>query len=120
MSGLLYRRLDSDGDMLFGLGAAGFLTGREAVRQAIITRIKAYPGEPEEDGAFGAVTEILGLPRTEENRELMELALIERVAGAPGALSVEDAACGYRAGRSCFFSCIVNTEYGPVGIETEI
>ena len=66
---MIYRRLDDNGDYIFGQGNAEFLSGVEAVAQAIITHIKLLLGEWWEDVDNGTPLwqSILGTPGTESN-----------------------------------------------------
>lgn len=45
MADMIYRRLEDDGSYVFGRGKNGFLSGREAVGQAIKTRLLLFQGE---------------------------------------------------------------------------
>jgi hypothetical protein len=40
-----YRKLDANGDPIYGQGDNSFVTDKEAVAQAILTRIKLFEGE---------------------------------------------------------------------------
>lgn len=42
---MIYRMLDTDGDYVLGRGTSEFLSGSEAVAQAIVTNIKLLLGE---------------------------------------------------------------------------
>lgn len=66
---MIYRRLDNDGDYIFGQGNTEFLSGVEAVAQSIITHIKLLLGEWWEDVDNGTPLwqSILGIPGTESN-----------------------------------------------------
>lgn len=66
---MIYRRLDSNGDYIFGQGTTEFLSGVEAVAQAIVTHIKLLLGEWWEDVDNGTPLwqSILGKPGTESN-----------------------------------------------------
>ena len=119
---MIYRRLDVDGDMVMGQGPEGFLTDLQAMDQTVATRLKALRGEwwEEDESELPVVTEILGLPQTEENRAMIELMIVDRITGAEGVIGVEDVQSEYRPGRIFHFSCVVNTLYGRTTAEVDL
>lgn len=64
-----YRMLDTNGDYVLGMGESEFLSGPEAVAQAIVTHIKLLFGEWWEDVNQGTplFQSILGKPGSEEH-----------------------------------------------------
>lgn len=66
---MIYRMLDKDGDYVLGQGKSQFLSGSEAVAQAIVTHIKLLLGEWWEDVNQGTplFQSILGKPGSEEH-----------------------------------------------------
>lgn len=64
-----YRMLDTNGDYVLGMGESEFLSGSEAVAQAIVTHIKLLLGEWWEDVNQGTplFQSILGKPGSEEH-----------------------------------------------------
>lgn len=66
---MLYRRLDSNGDYILGQGNSQFLSGSEAVAQAITTHLKLLLAEWWEDVDNGLPLwqSILGQPGSETN-----------------------------------------------------
>ncbi len=115
---LIYRKLDENGDSLFGHGAEDFLTGVEAITQAILTRLRAIRAARWEGGpsALPGMTEILGAPATGRDREMIDLMVIDRIMDTVGVLSVRDVASEIR-GRAYTFSCVADTVYGSAAIE---
>lgn len=65
---MIYRMLDKDGDYILGNGNSQFLSGSEAVAQAIITHLKLLLGEWWEDVNLGTplFQSILGKPGSDE------------------------------------------------------
>lgn len=109
-----YRPIDESGDMIIGDGAE-YLTGLKAIRQALDTRLKTYKGEwweGDDDTALPLFTEIMGMLRTEANRERIDLLIIDRIIDTVGVLSVSNVESEYLAGRKYSFRCTVNTVYG--------
>ena len=113
-----YRRLDADGDMLFGRGAESFAQGVEAVRQAIETRLKLLRGEWWERPADGLplYQQMLGRPCTQAQKELMDLLVTERIADTRSVTRVYDAQSAFD-GRAYRFTCNVQTEFGTTTVE---
>lgn len=79
---MLYRRLDSNGDYILGQGNSQFLSGSEAVAQAITTHLKLLLAEWWEDvdnglplwqsilGQLGSETNLLSIDNVVKNRIL--------------------------------------------------
>ena len=67
---MIYRREDKDGDYILGSGNNEFLSGSEAVAQAITTSLKLLKGEWWEDVNNGLPLwqSILGQPGSEVNK----------------------------------------------------
>lgn len=113
-----YRRLDEDGDMTFGAGAADFLVdSREAVAQAIRTRLDLWAGEwfldVEEGTPWGA--EVLGVG-TGPTRDA---AIRDRILGTPGVTAITSYSSAV-SGRSFTVSATVATLYGETTVEAEL
>lgn len=117
-STLRYRALDASGDMTVGAGEAGFLTGLDAIRQAIQTRLKLLRGEwweRPEDG-LPLFEQMLGRPRTQAHKELMELLVTERIADTRRVESVGDVKSAFD-GRAYTYTAKVQTEFGQTAVE---
>lgn len=78
---MIYRRLDSDGDYVFGQGRSQFLSGSEAIAQAIITNLKLLLGEWWEDVNNGLPLwqSILGIPGSEANQLSIDNIIKDRI-----------------------------------------
>ena len=113
-----YRRMDSNGDMIFGRGEASFAQGAQAIRQAIDTRLRLLRGEWWERPADGLplYQQMLGRPCTQAQKELMELLLTERIADTRGVTRVYDAQSASE--NRCYrYAARVQTEFGDITVE---
>lgn len=115
---LRYRKLDDKGDMLLGIGDLAFLTDLDAITQAIYTRLRLLRGEWWERPMEGLPLweEILGQPRTEQQRNMIDLILIERIFDTRGVIAVRDTD-SFFTGRTYTFTCKVETVYGETNVE---
>lgn len=110
---LKYRKLDENGDMIFGHGEADFLTGLDAMGQVVQTRLKAvrdewWEGDPT---ALPWITEILGARLSNYQKDRIDLMIIERLMDTVGINSVSDIESSF-VNRKYTFSCKVQTAYG--------
>lgn len=115
---LKYRRIDENGDMIFGHGNADFLSDAEAMRQVLQTRLAACEGEWWEGdaGALPYFNGILGSATTDENREAIDLMVIDRIMDTRGVISVFDVE-SMVTNRNYSFKCKVQTVYGVIEAE---
>ena len=115
---LKYRRMDEDGDMVFGRGEQDFMSDIEAITQVIKTRLAAMEGEWWEGdiGALPYFTDILGMASTEENRAVVDLMIINRIMDTVGVLSVSEVESSIE-NRHYRFNCKVQTVYGETTAE---
>lgn len=112
-----YRRIDADGDMTFGGGAANFLVDSpEAVAQAVLTRLRLMSGEWFFDSAEGTpyATEILG----ERTRSTYDLAIQERILGTEGVTSIATYSSSMD-GRALTVEATIDTEYGAATLSAK-
>lgn len=81
-----YRKMDENGDYVFGLNEQGFFKDKEAVAQAILTKIKLLKGEWWEDVTEGTplFESVLGRNLTDDSKTAIDLILKDRI------LSVEN------------------------------
>lgn len=115
---LRYRRLDPQGDMVLGNGSGIFLTGVEAMRQAISTRLKLLQGEWWERPQDGLplFQQMLGKPATQAQKELMDLLITERIMDTKLVEGVE-AVQSEMTGRAYAYSAAVRTAFGETSVE---
>lgn len=113
-----YRRLDENGDMVFGQSNTGILQDRAAMAQVLKTRLAAVEGEwwEGDDGALPYFSEILGARGSEENRKAFDLMVVERIMDTIGVISVENVESTFEH-REYRFKCDVNTVYGSIQVE---
>lgn len=84
-----YRKLDTDGDYVFGSGKHDFLKDSpEAVGQAVLTRLKLWLAEWFADTSAGTGWTQAILGRQSEN--LCEMTLRQRILETPGVLSIDE------------------------------
>lgn len=76
-----YRKMDVNGDYVFGLNEQGFLKDNEAVAQAAVTKIKLLKGEWWEDVSEGTpfFQSILGINATLESKIAIDLIIRDRI-----------------------------------------
>ena len=115
------RRLDENGDVMFGAGDAGFVYGLEAMALVLKSRIASNPGEwweGDDDSTIPWMTEIVGEMLPAGRDEEISLMIIDRITDTVGVLGVEDVECEVE-NRHLRFSCTVSTVYGEVPVEVE-
>ena len=112
-----YRRMDENGDYIFGLNEQGFLKDNEAVAQAILTKIKLLKGEWWEDVNEGTplFESILGIGAVQGSKNAIDLIIRDRI------LSVENVeTISYfkseidNASRTYMLYCDVETKLGKI------
>lgn len=107
-----YRKLDQNGDMLFGAQQADFYRDRpEAVAQAVLTRLRLWVGEWFLDTSEGTPYQqaILGTNK----RETIEPALRERILETQGVTGIEEFELVIDPdNRVATMNAVINTEYG--------
>ena len=115
-----YRRLDENGDYVFGSGSNNFVTDLEAVAQAIMTRMKLLKGEWWENLNEGLPLwqEILGSSGSNEHLTYVDNLITQRIANTKGVTGI----LGYEGNwnsstRQYKFISKINTEYSETIIE---
>lgn len=107
-----YRKLDSNGDMITGSGSNDFFTGRDAVGQAVATRLKLLYSEWWEDITDGLPLwqDILGR-RTPKDK--IDAIYTARILGTQGVIGIQSFSSSF-VNRQYSFQANVNTTYGTV------
>ena len=114
---LRYRKLDEDGDMMLGAVEPPMLNKLEAMPQLIRTRLLTFEGEWwESNDGLPLFTEILGRPRSEDDRLSAELAIINHLTETVGIIAVYDVASEFIPTRGFRFQGRVKTVYGDVEV----
>lgn len=111
-----YRTLDQSGD--YTLGKNIFHTDKEAVAQAILTRMKLLYAEWWEDTEDGLplFEKILGVYGTEENKNAVDLIISERILGTKGVKSISSYDSTIE-GRSYEANIKIDTIFGTISLE---
>lgn len=116
---MIYRKIDENGDYVFGGNSNNFYTGAAAVAQAILTRLRlllAEWWEGQEDG-LPLFERILG----QRNREMAQKTILDRISKTPHVITVTSYNFEWNnEARSMILHATVETEYGQVTIEEEM
>lgn len=118
---MIYRRLDADGDYTFGQGQQNFLSGVDAVAQAILTRLKLLYGEWWENQTDGLPQwqKILGV--TGKNIRAVDGIIRERIVGTANVTSLASFTSDFDSETRVYtFTAVVNTAYGQVTVTNEV
>jgi len=107
-----YRKLDENGDMLFGDEQADFFRDQpEAVAQAVWTRLRLWAGEWFLDTAEGTPYQQAALGTNKQ--ETIEPALRERILETQGVTEIEEFELTIDPdNRVASLSAVINTQYG--------
>jgi len=114
-----YRALDANGDYTFGRRL--FLFNREAVAQAIVTRMRLLYGEWWEDISDGLplFERILGASGSDESRQAVCLLISERIQGTQGILRMLRFESTFDPNtRHYAASCTIDTVFGEINVYT--
>lgn len=112
-----YRRLDENWDYVFGHGQTDYLTGRDAVGQAIKSRLLLLYGEWWEDQEDGLplFERILASSGSDENKRAVDIIFARRIGDTTGVINVGWYDSSFdRKKRAYGFSCAVDTVYGEL------
>lgn len=114
------RRLDADWDFCFGRGAQNYITGVDAVAQAVKQRLLLLYAEWWEDLEDGLPLweQILGTSGSEENRQAVDIIIRDRISGTEGVQSVVEFESTYER-RHYKFTATIETIYGSMEISSE-
>lgn len=120
---MIYRALDKEGDYTFGQNSQNFLSGVEAVAQAIYTRLKLFLGEWWMDINDGLPMwqSILGSPSGEANLRAVDNLIKTRIRETQGVDSIVSYTSTFDTNtRRYSFTAEVNTIYGETTITKEM
>lgn len=114
-----YRRLDMNHDYTFGQGTKDYLSGIDALTQAIETHLKLFLGEWWEDTKDGLpmFQSFLGAPGS--RKEVKDRLLIERILQLTdyGVRNIESIQSTQDSSNGAYeVQIIVNTIYGPLTV----
>lgn len=111
-----YRKLDDDGDMVFGGGQSSFYRDQpEAVRQAVVTRLALWTGQWFLDLSAGTPwqTQVLGKYTT----SVRDAVLRRRIKQTTGLTSLDSYSSTFDPEtRSLVVEAVVSTQYGQTKI----
>lgn len=118
---MIYRRLDNNGDYSFGRGKQDFLSGANAVAQAIKTRLLLLRSEWWEDQADGTplFQSVLGAPGTPDNLKAVDLIIQDRITSTENVTDISEFSSTYE-NRAYSVKCTVNTAYGTIALEVTL
>lgn len=111
---MLYRKLDADGDLVFGHGLKDYYQDNvEAIAQSVKTRLQLWRGEWYLNTQEGTpyMQEVLG----KNTKDLAIRALQTRILDTEGVTSIKDFQI-VPNGRHMSFYIVINTIYGEVSI----
>ena len=114
---LKYRRLDENGDYIFGHSNYDFLEDIEAVAQAIYTKIKLLQGEWWEDVQSGTplFQSMLGGKVTNNTKDALDLIIRDRILEVDGVNYLQDFESSIDSVKRTYtFKTTVNTIYGEL------
>lgn len=114
------RRLDDNWDYCFGRGAQNYITGADAVAQAVKSRLLLLCHEWWEDLEDGLPLwdKILGSSGSVKNRQAVDLIIRDRISGTSGVLAVTEFSSTYER-RNYKFSATVETIYGIIYLSSK-
>lgn len=118
---LVYRREDENGDMVLGAYDGGFVSGLEAMRQVLKTRLYAGQGEwwEGDDTAVPWFSEVLGTMLRKNRLSEINMMIVNRIMDTVGVTGVKSISSGI-VGREFHFSCTVSTVYGELPMEVNV
>jgi hypothetical protein len=117
MATITYRKLDQNGDPLWGNGQGSFCSDIDAVAQAIYTRLRLLLGEWWENLSLGTplFQSMLGQSASDQGLQAAALLLKQRIQGSPYVISVYNSAITRAVGtRDVSYVAYVNTKFGTL------
>lgn len=117
---MIYRRLSKDWDYTFGNGPSNYITGAEAVAQAIKSRLLLLYGEWWEDQEDGLPLwqKILGSSGRPENQQAVDLIIRDRISETEGVLAITAWTSSFED-RNYVFQALVETKFGALSVSNE-
>ena len=118
MPSIIYRRLDAEGEPVWGSGSQSFLGDLDAVAQAILTRLRLFEGEWWADLGDGTpyFQNILGVSL---GRDFSAVSLLiqQRILGTPFVTGLSDVQVTFDSNNRQFkFQCNVQTAFGKIAL----
>ena len=117
---MIYRKLDADGDFVFGQSVGNFYKDQpEAVAQAVKTRLGLIEGEWFLDITLGTPynSQILGAGKV----STYDAAIQQVIRNTPGVVDIASYASSVNPDtRAASIDCTINTVYGQVTLQTGI
>ena len=108
---MIYRRLDENGDRIFGGNSNDFLDKSDAIKQAVTTRLKLLKSEWWEDKTKGLpfFQQMVG----SKNLELVKQLIVTEIQNVEGVKNVSDVRIELNENNNntVIFSCIIFTNY---------
>jgi len=114
-----YRKLTADGDYSFGRGQADFyINNREAVAQAVLTRLKLLTGEwfLDTDEGTPYSTQVLGM----HTMGTYDTAIRARILETEGVLGIIGYSSNIGSTRNLSIAATIETIYGVATVEAEL
>ena len=109
------RRLDENWDYVFGHGTSDYLTGRDAVGQAVKSRLLLLYGEWWEDQQDGLplFEKILASPGSDRNLQAVDIILKQRIEDTTDVLGITSYDSQFNRDKRAYdFTCAIETVYG--------
>lgn len=114
---MIYRRIDANGDYTFGQGKFNFVSGTEAVAQAIKTNLLLLYNEWFEDLEVGTplFQKILNQRANENGKRAVDVVIRERILSTKGVIQLDSFSAEYD-NKNKIYKIAVSavTEYGNI------
>lgn len=106
---MIYRKLDENGDRIFGGNTNDFLDKSKAIKQAVTTRLKLLKSEWWEDKTKGLplFQEMIG----NKNLDLVKQLIISEIQNVKGVRNISDVKIALNENNTFIFSCLLFTDY---------
>lgn len=116
---MIYRKLDSNGDYVFGGNQNDFYSGTKAVGQAIFTSLKLLQGEWWEDTSKGLplFQSILGQSGTPDHIRAIDMLVQECILNVQGVQQIKSFQSNYANRTYSIANAVIQTQYGDVILE---